>query len=175
MKIRFEQTNAKYCAAELIALGNHNMKMWNIFQWLLNHDDLQHGTQAEMIKLYCEDELVAYSLFESFENRSDKVTHFQDKIYQDLGVVHFITFSKHQNKGYASQLANVMYADIIKPLLARHAATHTDVYAYVTATGRAVALMERTDILPSQLVKQFYSEASFKVKVVDYLATQYNH
>lgn len=166
--LRFEQSNVKDCAQELLKLGNNNMKMWNIFQWLSKHDELQHGTQAEIIKLYCCDELVGYSLLENFEARTDKSVQYEGTTYQDLGVVHFITLEQHQKKGYATLLANAMFTNIIQPLLARHQHIH----AFVTATGRAVPLMERTDIPSCHLVKQFYSNLSFKTKVVDYLNAQ---
>jgi hypothetical protein len=166
--LRLEQSNVKDCVQELLRLGNNNMKMWNIFQWLSKHRELQNGTQAEIIKLYSQDELVGYSLIENFEARTDKSAQHGSVTYKDLGVVHFITLKQHQNKGYATLLANAMYSDIIQPMLARH----THVHAFVTATGRAVPLMERTDIPPCHLVKQFYSEQSFKTKVIDYLTAQ---
>ena len=174
--LRFEHCNVKNCVDELLALGNNNMKMWNIFQWLAQHDELQNGTQAEIIKLYVDDELVAYSLLENYEARTDKTVHYQDEqykaahnksaTYQDLGVVHFVTLDEHRKKGYATLLADAMFKNIISPLFARHA----DVHVYVTATGRAAPLMARTDICPTQLIKQFYSDVSFQVKVVDYLS-----
>lgn len=166
--LRLEQSNVKDCVKELLRLGNNNMKMWNIFQWLSKHKELEHGTQAEVIKLYCHDELVGYSLIENFEARADKSIRHKGTTYQDLGVVHFVTLNQHQNKGYATLLADAMYSDIIQPMLMRN----TDVHAFVTATGRAVPLMERTDIPPCHLVKQFYSEQSFKTKVIDFLTAQ---
>lgn len=166
--LRFEQCNAKACTQELIALGNSNMKMWNIFQWLDTHDDLQHGTQAEIMKLYNSDELVGYGLIENYETRSDKSVYHQGITYKDLGVVHFVTLERHRNKGYATLLANALYNDMIKPMLTRHPHAH----AFITATGRAVPLMERTNIKAQHLVKQFYSNQSFQVKVIDYLKEQ---
>jgi hypothetical protein len=166
--LKFEHCNAKACVQELLALGNNNMKMWNIFQWLSENDELQHGTQAEIIKLYNHDELVGYSLIENFEARSDKSTRHEGVTYQDLGVVHFITLEKYRGKGYATMLASAMYSNIIKPMLGRH----TNVHSFVTATGRAAPLMARTDIHPRHLVKQFYSDISFQVKVIDYLNTK---
>ena len=168
--LRFEHCNVKTCTEELLALGNDSMKMWYIFDWLAKHDELRYGTQAEIIKLYVDDELVGYSLFESYEDRSDQIVHHQGVTYQDLGVIHFVTIDEHRNKGYATLLANALYKDIIEPMLARH----RDVHAYVTATGRAVPLMERTDIPAINLIKQFYSELSFEVKVVNYLREQKN-
>lgn len=171
---RFEHCNVKACVDELLALGNNNMKMWNIFQWLSQHDELQRGTQAEIIKLYVDDELVGYSLFENYQARTDKITHYQggsfpDAVYQELGVVHFITLENHRNKGYATQLAKAMVKDVLEPLLAEHMNRNSDIHYFVTATGRAAPLMERTALPDSQLIKQFYSEASFESKVVDYL------
>ena len=166
--LRFEHCNVKTCANELLALGNDSMKMWYIFEWLAKHDELRYGTQAEIIKLYVDDELLGYGLFESYEARTDKIVHHQGVTYQDLGVIHFVVLQEHRNKGYATMLANALYKDIIKPLLERH----RDVHAYVTATGRAVPLMERTDIPSINLIKQFYSDVSFKVKVIDYLREQ---
>lgn len=165
---RFEHCNVKSCTTELLALGNSDMKMWYIFDWLAKHDELRHGTQAEVIKLYIKDEIVAYGLFESYESRSDKMVSYQGVTYQDLGVIHFVTVAQHRNKGYATLLANALYKDIIEPLLARH----SNVHAYVTATGRAVPLMQRTEIPTVNLLKEFYSELSFKVKVVDYFKQQ---
>ncbi len=165
---RFEHCNAKTCAEELLALGQDNTKMWYLFKWLTEHDELPHGTQAEMIKLYVDNELVGYSLFENYTARADKITDYQGTIYQDLGVVHFVTINEHRNKGYATLLADVMYLDIIKPLLTRY----TDIHAYVTATGRAAPLMERTNISPINLIKQFYSNVTFEDKVVNYLREQ---
>ena len=174
--LRFEHSNVKNCVDELLALGNNNMKMWNIFQWLAQHDELQNGTQAEIIKLYVDEVLVGYSLLENYEARTDKAVHYQRVTYQDLGVVHFITLDEHRNKGYATLLADAMFKDVIEPLLTRHTNRHkdvqADVHAYVTATGRAAPLMARTEIHSRHLIKQFYSDASFKVKVVDYLADQ---
>lgn len=166
--LRFEHCNVKTCANELLALGNNNMKMWYIFAWLAKHDELQYGTQAEIIKLYVDDKLVGYSLLENFEARTDKTVYHQGATYRDLGVVHFVTIDEHRNKGYATLLANALYNEVIKPMLARY----SDVYAYVTATGRAGPLMERTDLPAINLVKQFYSDASFKDKVINYLAEQ---
>ena len=175
--LRFEHGNVKNCVDELLALGNNNMKMWNIFQWLAQHDELQNGTQAEIIKLYVDDELVGYSLLENYEARTDKTVqykadHNKSATYQDLGVVHFVTLDEHRKKGYATLLADAMFKDIIEPLLARHTSAHSNVHAFITATGRAAPLMERTDICPTQLIKQFYSDVSFQVKVVDYLSEQ---
>ena len=82
-----------------------------------------------------------------------------------MGIIHFVTVNAHRNKGYATLLANTLYQDMIEPMLNRY----NDFYAYVTATGRAVPLMERTGIPSVHLIKQFYSEVSFKEKVVDYL------
>ena len=163
--LRFKRCNVKNCTAEFLALGNINMKMWYLFEWLDKHDELQNGTQAESIKLYANDELVGYALLENFEARTDKITHYQGAIYQDLGVVHFVTVDKHRNQGYATLLANALYNDIIEPMLIRFC----HINAYITATGRAAPLMERTEIPTTNLIKQFYSDASFKAKVVDYL------
>lgn len=162
---RFEYCNANSCAEELLSLGQINMKMWYLFQWLTVHDHLRHGTQAEMIKLYVDEELVAYSLFENYENRSDKTKLYEGEVYQDLGVVHFVTVPEHRKKGYASLIADIMYRDVIKPLLARH--SDTNINTYVTATERAVPLMQRTNIDASNLVTQFYSDLTFKEKVVN--------
>jgi hypothetical protein len=160
---RFEYCNANTCAAELLALGQVNMKMWYLFQWLMEHGQLRHGTQAEMIKLYVNEGLVAYSLLENYEARTDKMKLYEAELYQDLGVVHFVTMPEHRKKGYASLVADVMFKDVIGPLLARH--SHTN--AYVTATEKAVPLMQRTGIKPTNLVTQFYSDLSFKEKVVE--------
>ena len=169
---RFEHCNVKTCVSELLALGNSNMKMWNIFEWLAKHDELQNGTQAEIIKLYVDDELVGYSLLENYQARTDKVTHHEGIRYQDLGVVHFITLQNHRNKGYATLLANAMYNDVVGPMLASYSDVDASSHVYVTATGRAAPLMARTDISPVNLVKQFYSDTSFEVKVVNYLKEQ---
>jgi len=160
---RFEYCNANTCAAELLALGQVNMKMWYLFQWLTDHDQLQHGTQAEMIKLYINEELVAFSLLENYEARTDKTKLYDEKLYQDLGVVHFVTMPKYRKMGYASLVADVMYKDVIQPLLARHSSTN----AYVTATEKAVSLMQSTGIDAANLVTQFYSDLSFKEKVAE--------
>jgi hypothetical protein len=56
-----------------------------------------------------------------------------------------------------------MFKDVIGPLLARH--SHTNVY--VTATEKAVPLMLRTGIEPVNSETQFYSDLSFKEKVVE--------
>ncbi|MFT6925658.1 MAG: GNAT superfamily N-acetyltransferase [Psychromonas sp.] len=166
--IRFEYCNVKTCANELLTLGNDDMKMWYIFKWLSKHDELQYGTQAEIIKLYVDDELLGYALLENFEARTDKIVHHQGVTYQDLGLIHFVVVREHRNKGYATMLANALYKDIIEPLLARH----RDVHAYVTATDRAVPLMERTNIPAINLIKQSYSDVTFKVKVINYLREQ---
>jgi hypothetical protein len=163
--LKFERCNVKTCVNELLALGNNNARMWNLFNWLANNDTLQHGSLAEIIKLYVDDELVGYSLLESYQARTDKCVQHQGITYQDLGVVHFRTLDLHRNKGYATLLADAMYHDIIEPLLARH----TDVHAYITATGRAAPLMERTSIPAINLIKQFYSDVSFEEKVINYL------
>ena len=166
--LRFELCNVKTCAHELLTLGNDNMKMWYMFDWLTKHDELRYGTQAEIIKLYADEQLVGYGLLENYEACPDKIVHHQSITYQDLGVIHFVTVHEHRNQGYATLLANALYKDIIEPMLARH----RDVHAYVVATGRAVPLMERTDIPSINLLKQFYSNVSFQVKVVDYLRAQ---
>lgn len=162
--LRFERCDVKTCVHELLALGNRNPRMWNLFNWLAEHDELQYGTQAEIIKLYVDDELAGYSLLENYQARSDKTLQHQGVTYQDLGVIHFRTLDAHRNKGYATLLAQAMYHDIIAPLLARH----TDVHAFVAATGRAAPLMARTDIPVTNLIKEFYSDASFEMKVVNY-------
>jgi len=160
---RFEYCNANTCAEELLALGQVNMKMWYLFKWLTEHDQLRHGTQAEMIKLYVNEDLVAYSLLENYEARTDKTKWFEGKIYQDLGVVHFVTMPYYRKNGYASLVADVMYKDVIQPLLARH----SNINVYVTATEKAVPLMQRTGIDAANLVTQFYSDLSFKEKVAE--------
>jgi GNAT superfamily N-acetyltransferase len=160
---RFEYCNANTCAEELLALGQINMKMWYLFKWLTEHEQLRHGTQAEMIKLYVNEELVAYSMLENYETRTDKTKLYEGNLYQELGVVHFVTMPEYRKKGYASLVAEMMYNDVIKPLLARY----KEVYAYVTATERAVPLMQRTAIDASNLVTQFYSDLTFKEKVVE--------
>ncbi len=162
---RFEYCNANTCAEELLALGQINMKMWYLFKWLTEHEQLRHGTQAEMIKLYVNEELVAYSLLENYEDCTDKTKLYEGELYQDLGVVHFVTMPEHRKKGYASLIADVMYRDVIKPLLARY--SDADVNVYVTATEKAVPLMQRTEIDASNLVTQFYSDLTFKEKVVE--------
>lgn len=68
---------------------------------------------------------------------------------------------KYRKKDYVSLVADVMYKDVIQPLLARHSNTHV----YVTATEKAVPLMQRTGIDAANLVTQFYSDLSFKEKV----------
>lgn len=160
--LRFESCNAKDCAKELLSLGQINMKMWYLFQWLTEHDELRHGTQAEMVKLYVDEELVAYSLLENYEACTDKSKLYKEQLYQDLGVIHFVTLPEFRKKGYASLVADVTYTELIKPLLARH----SDVHAYITATERAVPLMQRTGIDASHLVTQFYSDLTFEQKVV---------
>jgi GNAT superfamily N-acetyltransferase len=166
--LKFERCSVKSCVDELIALGKKNERMWNLFNWLANNDELQHGTQAEIIKLYVEGDLAGYSLLESYQDRTDKITLHEGITYQDLGIVHFRTLDKYRNQGYATQLANAMYNDIVKPLLA----AHSDVHAYVAATGRAAPLMARTEIPASNLIQEFYSEVSFGVKVAGYLQAQ---
>jgi GNAT superfamily N-acetyltransferase len=165
---RFERCNVKTCVHELMALGNNNPRMWNLFNWLATHDELQYGTQAEIIKLYVEDKLVGYSLLENYQARTDKVVQHKGVTYQDLGVVHFRTLDLYRNKGYATLLAKEMYSEIIAPMLA----CHTHVHGYITAIGRASPLMVRTDISPLNLLKEFYSDASFEMKVVNYFREQ---
>lgn len=165
---RFEYCNANTCAAEMLALGPINMKMWYLFQWLVEHSQLQHGTQAEMIKLYICDELVAFSLLENYAARTDKTKGYAGTLYQDLGVVHFVTIPAHRKKGYASLVADVMYKEVIQPLLTRHNNGHV----YVTATAKAVPLMQRTGIAAANLVTEFYSDTSFKEKVADIINPQ---
>ncbi|TEW53316.1 GNAT family N-acetyltransferase [Psychromonas sp. RZ22] len=160
---RFEHSSAKSSAQELLKLGQINMKMWYLFEWLIDHEALRHGTQAEVIKLYVNQELVAYSLFENYEACTGKVKLFNGVHYQDLGVIHFVTVPEHRNKGYASLLADEMYKEVIKPLLIRYKHIH----AYITATERAVPLMQRTAIETAHLVTQFYSDLTFKSKVVE--------
>jgi hypothetical protein len=162
---RFEYCNANTCVEELLALGQVNMKMWQLFQWLAEHGQLQHGTQAEMIKLYVKEELVAYSLLENYQVREDKSKCFEGKLYKELGVVHFVTMPEHRKKGYASLLAEAMYNEVIHPLLVRYSSA--EVYVYVTATEKAVPLMQRTKIDACNLVTQFYSDLTFKQKVVE--------
>ncbi|MFT5637009.1 MAG: hypothetical protein ACI89T_002482 [Cognaticolwellia sp.] len=103
---RFEHCNANTCAEELLVLGQVNMKMWYLFRWLLKHNQLSLGIQAEMDKLYVNEELVAYGLLENYEARTDKIKIFEGKLYQDLGVVHFVTMREHRKKGYASLVAD---------------------------------------------------------------------
>ena len=162
---RFEYCNANTCAEELLDLGQINMKMWYLFQHLAKYEQLRNGTQAEMIKLYVKGELVAYSLLENYEARTDKTKLHEGELYQDLGVVHFVTMPEHRKKGYASLVADVMYSKVIEPLLARY--SDDNINAYITATGRAVPLMQRTAIGAANLVTQFYSDLTFKDKVIE--------
>jgi hypothetical protein len=118
-----------------------------------------------MIKLYVNEELVAYSLLENYEARTDKTASHDGQIYRDLGVIHFVTVPKYRKKGYASSVAEAMYKDVIQPLLARH----SHINAYVTATKKAVPLMQRTEINASNLVTQFYSDLTFKEKVAEFI------
>jgi len=159
---RFELCNAKECAQELLALGQINMKMWYLFSWLVEHGELRHGTQAEVLKLYVNEQLVAYSLLENYEACDDKVKIFEGDVYRDLGVLHFVTLPEHRNKGYASLLAKQIYKELIVPLLARH----QDVNGYIVATERAVPLIQRAGIDPRYLVTQFYSDKTFHKKVI---------
>tara|TARA_B110000438_G_scaffold216729_1_gene209337 strand:- start:597 stop:1133 length:537 start_codon:yes stop_codon:yes gene_type:complete len=168
MMLRFEHCNVKACVHELLAFGNNNARMWNLFNWLAKHDELQYGTQAEIIKLYVGDELAGYSLIENYQARTDTIVQHQGITYQDLGVIHFRTFESHRNKGYATLLADKMYNDIVAPMLANN----HDVHGYVVATGRAAPLMARTEIPSFNLVKQFYSDATFAEKVANYLSEQ---
>jgi len=108
---------------------------------------------------------VAYSLLENYEARTDKTTLFEEQLYQDLGVVHFVTIPEYRKKGYASLVADVMYKDVIQPLLARHSNMHV----YVTATEKALPLMQRTGIDAVNLVTQFYSDITFKQKVAEHI------
>jgi len=167
--LRFESCNAKTCAQELLDLGQINMKMWYLFQWLVKHGELKNGTQAEIVKLYVDEQLVAYSLLENYEGCSDKRSTFQDQVYADLGVVHFVTLPEHRKKGYASLLADVIYKSFIEPLLSRH----KDVFSYIVATERAVPLIQRTAIASHNLVTQFYSDLSFEEKVVKQINPTY--
>jgi len=160
--LRFELDNAKNCTEELLALGQINMKMWYTFQWLNEHGELRHGTQAEIVKLYLDDQLVAYSLLENYEACSDKRKCFKGQVYQDLGVVHFVTLPEYRKRGYAGMLADKVYKEYIQPLLARH----QGIFCYIVATERAVPLMQRTAISPQHLVTQFYSDITFEEKVV---------
>ena len=148
--------------------------MWNIFQWLSQHDQLQHGTQADIIKLYAHHELVAYCLLENYHARTDKRTPYKGVVYQDLGVIHFVTVDKHRNKGYASLLANALYESKVEPMLKAHH-NHNINHAFFTATGRAAPIMARTNIAAHHLVKQFYSDQSFATKVGDYLNNHEYH
>lgn len=166
--VKFEQCNVNTCIDELISLGNINTKMWTIFTWIAEHGSLEKGTQADIIKLYINNTLVGYSLFENYERRTDKRHQFNSVNYQDLGVIHFVTLEEYRNKGYGSLLANRLYEKLLEPLLLRHHATN----AYVVATGRAVSLMQRTNISPLHLITQFYSDVSFEEKVVNYLKKQ---
>ncbi|MDN2662534.1 GNAT family N-acetyltransferase [Psychromonas sp. 14N.309.X.WAT.B.A12] len=159
---RFELCNAKQCAPELLALGQINMKMWYLFTWLVEHGELRHGTQAEVVKLYMDEQLVAYSLLENYEACDDKMKWVEGEVYQDLGVLHFVTLPAHRKKGYASLLAKQIYKQVIIPLLARH----QDVNAYIVATERAVPLIQRAGIAPRYLVTQFYSDQTFHKKVI---------
>jgi hypothetical protein len=68
---------------------------------------------------------------------------------------------KYRKKDYVSLVADVMYKDVIQPLLARYSNTHL----YVAATKKAVPLMQRIRIDTSNLMTQFYSDLSFKEKV----------
>ncbi|MEP1552730.1 MAG: GNAT family N-acetyltransferase, partial [Paraglaciecola sp.] len=74
-----------------------------------------------------------------------------------------------RNKGYASSLADIMYKDVIKPLLNKPSSHNV----YVTASGKAVPLMQQTGIPTKNLITQFYSELSFKRKVVDVINNSY--
>lgn len=174
---RFEYCNANTCAEELLALGQVNMKMWYLFQWLTQHSQLNYGTQAEVIKLYVDEKLVAYSLLENYEARADKTKWYEGELYQDLGVVHFVTMPEHRKKGYASLVADIMYKNIIRPLLARHINTahkaNVKANVYVTATKKAAMLMQNTGIDTSNLVTQFYSDLSFKQRVVECINPSY--
>jgi len=160
--LRYETCLAKVCAEEILAYGQVNMKMYYIFTWLTEHEHLAKGTEAVVIKLYEGEVLVAYSLFESYEKRKDKIINYQGETYQDLGVIHFVTFPEYRKKGYASLLADKLVDEIIQPLLARHSHCR----AYVTATGRAVPLIQRTNLDKKHLVTQFYSDLTFTDKVV---------
>jgi hypothetical protein len=92
-----------------------------------------------MIKLYVNQQIVAYNLLENHEARTDKTTLYEGELYQDLGVVHFVTMPEYRKKGYASLVVDVMYKDVIQPLLARYSNTNV----YVSATEKVVPLMQR--------------------------------
>jgi hypothetical protein len=61
-------------------------------------------------------------------------------------------------------MAKEMYSKIIAPMLA----CHTHIHGYTTSIERASPLMVRTDISPLNLLKEFHSDASFEMKIVNY-------
>lgn len=165
--IRFEKCMATDCIEEMIAFKNENYKMETMFNAIHENGKLNHGTVAELVKLYVDETLVGYSLFENYEKREGKSLTHNDIQYNDLGVVHFVTSSEYRGKGYASKLADEMFKRIVNPLLNKYGDN-----SYVVATGRAVPLMQRTKLDSNKLVTQFYSEVTFEEKVVNYLAEQ---
>jgi GNAT superfamily N-acetyltransferase len=165
--IRFEHCMAADCIEEMIAFKNENYKMETMFNAIHENGKLKHGTVAELVKLYVDETLVGYSLFENYEKREGKSFSHNDIQYNDLGVVHFVTSSEYRGRGYASKIAEEMFKRIINPILNKYGDN-----SYVVATGRAVPLMQRTNLDSDKLVTQFYSEVTFEEKVVNYLAAQ---
>lgn len=137
-------------------------RMGTMYTWLMKHGSLEHGTVLEAIKLYCDNELVAYAVFESYEHRSDKVITVDGESYRDLGMVHFRTKPECRGRGYATMLADALYTDVISPLLAQH-----EKNSFVMATGDAIQLMKRSGMDMNRLSTSFYSDVSFKEKVLD--------
>jgi hypothetical protein len=161
-KFRFEHSMINTCADELLKFAKENNFKYFLYEFLLENGELQHGMKVEIIKLYCNDDLVGYASIESNEFRKDKVTIYNQTVYQDLGLIHFATALNHRNKGYASLLANIFYKDVVTPLFSRH-----DKNSFIIATGRAIALIERTGIDMDRVVLDFYSPITFENKVIN--------
>jgi hypothetical protein len=159
--------NAKERKQELFEFAAKNGEMSFMFEWLFTHDELQYGTQAEMVLLYVDNELVSYGLLEDWQFRTDKTNVDNGQVYRNLGLIHFVTKHEDRRKGYGTILAKRLYTDIIEERLEAHKGDD-NINFYMTAGG-AAALMKKSGIRPYALIPQMYSDVSFPIKVVKYL------
>lgn len=136
-------------------------RVGNIFNYLRTNNSLAHGTIAEGVVVYQNNEIVAYAFIENFENRDDKVINHNNVHFHDLGVIHFRTKMSLRGKGYASFVAKHFYSDIIKPLFERNRPN-----SFILATGDAVPIILKAGLSPNKIATEFYSANTFESKVL---------
>tara|TARA_Y100001973_G_C5182398_1_gene325672 strand:- start:274 stop:837 length:564 start_codon:yes stop_codon:yes gene_type:complete len=154
--------NTQDVAAELSKLTSDNGLVWYPLEYLINHGEYSNGTVGEVVMLYRNNKLVAYSFIESYEHRDDKVFYHNDQGYKHLGHVHFLTDSSVRGLGVASYVARELKNRILDPLLSRNPDN-----SFILATGGAISPVLKAGFPANRLTTDYFQQSSFAEKVIE--------